>query len=100
MQRQGNLSSGLCAGERSKDHTADILYNNYSPDLAEGDTLSRTTYYNETLHICLSNSLISSLDYAHTFIGKLKPANSFATWTSQVAKRARLFLRRKDHRHR
>ncbi len=62
-----DISLGLYAGKRSKDRTADILYNNSKVYLPENDTISETTYYNENLRIRRGDFLISSLDYAHTF---------------------------------
>ncbi|MDF9800345.1 iron complex outermembrane receptor protein [Catalinimonas alkaloidigena] len=62
-----NFSLGLYAGKRSKDRTADILYNNSKVYRPENDTISQITYYNENLRIRRGDFLISSLDYAHTF---------------------------------
>lgn len=67
-----NLSLGLYAGKRSKDRTADILYNNSKVYLPENDTISQITYYNENLRIRRGDFLISSLDYAHTFEDQAK----------------------------
>lgn len=60
-----NLS--FYAGRRSKDRTADILYNNFKVYLPEQDTVSRTTYFNENLRIRRGDFLIGSLDYDHVF---------------------------------
>jgi outer membrane receptor protein involved in Fe transport len=66
------FSVGFYAGKRSKDRTADILYNNYKVYLPEQDTISRTTYYNENLRIRRGDFLIGSLDYSLTFKNESK----------------------------
>ncbi len=70
------FSLGLYAGKRSKDRTADILYNNYKVYLPEMDTFSRTIYYNENLRIRRGDFLLGSLDYAHTFANESKLTTS------------------------
>ncbi|MEM9674697.1 MAG: TonB-dependent receptor [Bacteroidota bacterium] len=71
------FSLGFYAGKRSKDRTADILYNNYKVYLPEMDTFSTTTYYNENLRIRRGDFLLGSLDYAHTFSNESKLTTSF-----------------------
>ncbi|MEO0332661.1 MAG: carboxypeptidase regulatory-like domain-containing protein, partial [Bacteroidota bacterium] len=46
-----SFSLGFYAGKRSKDRTADILYNNFKVYLPEQDTFNRVTYFNENLRI-------------------------------------------------
>lgn len=69
-------SAGFYAGKRSKDRTADILYNNYKVHQTERDTISRITYFNENLRIRRGDFLIGSLDYAHTFENESKFSTS------------------------
>jgi len=71
-----SFSLGFYAGKRSKDRTADILYNNYKVYLPEQDTFSRTTYYNENLRIRRGDFLLGSLDYNHTFANESKFSTS------------------------
>jgi len=72
-----NFSLGFFAGKRSKDRTADILYNNTKAYLPEGESLGQITYFNENLRIRRGDFLISSLDYAHTFDDQSKLSASF-----------------------
>ncbi|MGK7395987.1 MAG: TonB-dependent receptor domain-containing protein [Candidatus Cyclobacteriaceae bacterium M3_2C_046] len=66
--QQNNFSLGFYAGERSKDRTADILYDhNYALGLPENDTLYQLQYYNENLRIRRGDFILGSLDYQHVF---------------------------------
>ncbi len=70
------LSIGLFAGKRSKDRTADILYNN-SASAAGSEPFRTFTYFNENLRIRTSDFALGSFDYAHTFRNKSKLSTSF-----------------------
>ncbi|MEM8965260.1 MAG: TonB-dependent receptor, partial [Bacteroidota bacterium] len=70
------FSLGFYAGKRSKDRTADILYNNVKVYLPEQDTFNRVTYFNENLRIRRSDFILGSLDYYHTFTNKAKLSTS------------------------
>ncbi|WKN43372.1 TonB-dependent receptor domain-containing protein [Tunicatimonas pelagia] len=65
--RFNSINLGFYAGRRSKDRTADILYNNFTVYQPEQDTINRISYFNENLRIRRGDFLISSLDFAHTF---------------------------------
>nr|WKN36199.1 TonB-dependent receptor [Tunicatimonas sp. TK19036] len=69
---RNTISAGFYAGKRSKDRTADILYNNYKVARSERDTINQLTYYNENLRIRRGDFLIGSLDYTHTFDNEAK----------------------------
>jgi len=69
---------GINAGERSKDRTADILYNdNHAFVVPNGERLYTNTYFNENLRIRKGDFFLGSLDYAHTFGNKSELSTSF-----------------------
>jgi len=74
--KKNSFSLGLYAGKRSKDRTADILYNNTKVYQPENEVLNEITYYNENLRIRRGDFFISSLDYAHAFKNKAQLKSS------------------------
>ncbi len=60
------FSLGLYAGKRTKERTADILYNdNYA--IIDDEIDYRFQYYNENLRVRKSDFVLGSLDYNHLF---------------------------------
>ncbi|MEM9831293.1 MAG: outer membrane beta-barrel family protein [Bacteroidota bacterium] len=76
LNKSNSFSLGVYAGKRSKDRTADILYNNFKVYLPEQDTFNRVTYFNENLRIRRGDFLLGSLDYYHTFANQAKLSTS------------------------
>ncbi|WP_221409464.1 TonB-dependent receptor domain-containing protein [Marinoscillum furvescens] len=62
------FSLGVYGGKRSKDRTADILYDdNHARLQFTGERLYTFQYFNENLRIRKGDFALGSIDYAHTF---------------------------------
>ncbi|MFK7811054.1 MAG: TonB-dependent receptor plug domain-containing protein, partial [Maribacter sp.] len=72
-------SLGFYAGKRSKDRTADILYNdnNAISPVNGGNRLYTFQYFNENLRIRRGDFVLGSFDYAHDFKNGSKLSTSF-----------------------
>ncbi|MDN5213092.1 TonB-dependent receptor [Fulvivirgaceae bacterium BMA12] len=70
-----SYSLGFYAGKRSKDRTADILYNDNHASY-RGERLHTLQYFNENLRIRKGDVVLGSFDYSHDFENKAKISTS------------------------
>jgi len=63
LSARHQLKASFYAGERTKERTADILYNNAGIQNSTGDTLYTLDYFNENLRIRTGDFFLGSLDH-------------------------------------